>query len=414
MPVLSGKRISTGTARPRPSVLYITHRVPFPPDKGDRIRNYHVLKQLAHVADVLLIALADEPVPSGVLEELQRHASRIAILPHPRVRRWLGMGMSLAKGEPLSLGAFNNREVSRVLEQWQAEAACDAVLVSSSALANYLQHPRLQGIPKFVDLVDVDSVKWADFARSTRGLKSRVYRREAHRLQQLETDLGKQCQAITLVSQAEADVYQGFAGAGTATVATNGVDLDFFSALPDIIPQEKVCAFVGAMDYLPNIDAVQWLAREVWPTLSAEDPAREFWIIGRKPGREVQALTNLPGVKVFASVPDVRTYLARAHVVVVPMRLGRGLQNKVLEALAMCKPTIASPVATAALQVSTGRELLIAQSPDEWMQALRTLWNNSCLSQELGKAGRAYVEDHHHWQSCLAPLMERIVSACPR
>jgi sugar transferase (PEP-CTERM/EpsH1 system associated) len=212
------------------------------------------------------------------------------------------------------------------------------------------------------------------------------------------------------VSRAEADVYEAFAGAGTATVATNGVDLEYFS--PGGGAEQPACAFVGALDYLPNVDAAVWFAREVWPMILGRAPGAEFWLIGRKPARAVEALADLPGVKLIGQVPDVRPHLARATVAVIPMRLSRGLQNKVLEALAMGKATVAAPPALAALSAEPGRHLLAARTPKEWADAVSLLLADADLRADLGRAGRAFVEDHHHWDRCLAPLTDKVLAAC--
>lgn len=394
----------------RPRVVYVTHRVPYPPDKGDRIRNYHLLRQLARVADVSLACLADEPVDPGTVDVLGELTTRQAIVPASRVRRWVRAGLSLAVGRSLSEGAFYEPALARVLDDWQRVQPAGAIVMSASSLVPYLRRTELRTVPAFVDLVDVDSQKWADFAAASRGPKAILYRLESSRLRKLETRLPARVRAVSLVSRAEADVFEVFAGPETATVATNGVDLTYFAPRADA--EEPVCAFVGALDYLPNIDAAVWFAREVWPGILARNPGAEFQLIGRKPVREVQALATLPGVRLVGQVPDVRPHVARAAVVVVPMRISRGLQNKVLEALAMGKATVVAPPALAALKAETGRELLTATTPSEWVEAVCLLLGDPGRRAAIGRAGRAYVERQHHWDRCLAPLTDRILAAC--
>jgi sugar transferase (PEP-CTERM/EpsH1 system associated) len=391
-------------------VIYITHRVPYPPDKGDRIRNYHLLRQLARVADVSLACLADEPLTGESRSVLEGLVRRLAIVPVSRARRWLRAGLSLAAGGSLSEGAFFETGLTELLDRWQAEGPADAVVVSASSLVPYLRRGRMKSVPAFVDLVDVDSQKWVDFADATAGPKRLLYRLEGRRLRKLESRLPAAVRGISLVSRAEADVYEAFAGPGTATVATNGVDLDYFA--PIEVEADAACAFVGALDYLPNVDASVWFARDVWPLIRQRNPTAEFRLIGRKPTREVEALATLPGVKVVGQVPDVRVHLARAAVAVVPMRLSRGLQNKVLEALAMGKATVAAPPALAALRAEPSRHLLAAKTPKEWADAVSLLLGDPELRSALGRAGRQFVEEHHHWDRCLAPLTDQVLAAC--
>jgi sugar transferase (PEP-CTERM/EpsH1 system associated) len=252
----------------------------------------------------------------------------------------------------------------------------------------------------------VDSQKWYDFAGATRGPRRRLYRLEGRRVRAIERELPRWARAVSVVSRAEADLYDAIAGPGAATVATNGVDLDYFT--PADGPIDRACVFVGALDYLPNVDAAVWFAREVWPALHAEFPDAEFRVVGRNPAAAVRALAAVPGVKVIGPVSDVRLHLARAAVAVVPLRLARGVQNKVLEALAMGKPTVAAPAALAALRAVLGEHLLAASTPAEWVAAVGGLFADPARCRELAAAGRRYVEENHDWARCLEPLLDRI------
>jgi glycosyltransferase involved in cell wall biosynthesis len=165
------------------------------------------------------------------------------------------------------------------------------------------------------------------------------------------------------------------------------------------------------MDYLPNVDGAVWFAREVWPAVHEKFPAAEFRVVGRKPAPEVQRLAELPGVRVLGTVPDVRPFVASAAAAVVPLRLARGIQNKVLEALAMARPVVAAPPALAALGTVPGTHLLRAETSAEWVEACRGLLADSARGAELGAAGRRYVEAHHRWETCLEPFLDRIVPA---
>ncbi len=396
----------------RPRVLYLTHRVPYPPDKGDRIRNYHVLRQLAQRARVWLIALADEPVSSETTAVLQALCERVECVPTNRFAQKCRAARSAAFGCSLTEGAFRSSEFLALARRWVGEAGFSAVLVSASGLAPYLKELDLGSTPGFVDLVDVDSQKWFDFAAATGPPKQWLYRFEGHRLRRLERDLLSWSKAVFLVSPAEAAVYDQFTHAGASTVATNGVDLDYFA--PDWNrPTKTACAFVGAMDYLPNVDAAIWFATAVWPRIRAEIPEAEFRVIGRKPTPAVLQLASLPGVTIVGQVPDVRPFVADCAAVVVPMRLSRGLQNKVLEALAMGKAVVAAPPALAALQTVSGTHLLAAESVDEWVTTVVGLLRSPDRQRALGQAGREYVEARHHWEHCLSPLLDRVAPPSP-
>ena len=406
----------------RPRVLYVTHRVPFPPDKGDRIRNYHVLRQLAKRARVWLLALADEPVPDSTREELARLCERVEYVPVGGLGQKLRMLAAATFGHSLTTGAHQTRAAARRIDAWAWEADFAAAVVSAGGLAGYLEDDHLE-CERVVDLVDVDSQKWLDFAAATTGPRRWLYRFEAGRTRAEEKRLAARVSAVTLVSRHEADVFDSFTRPGAATVATNGVDLDYWhpavgsavrttgaSPVRTADPTEDVaCAFVGALDYLPNVDAACWFAAEVWPRVRERFPAAVFRVIGRKPAARVQALGKLPGVTVVGQVPDVRPHVASAAVCVVPMRLSRGLQNKVLEALAMGKSTVAAPPALAALRTEPGVHLLSATTPDEWVTAVCQLLADPVRRRELGAAGRRFVVANHHWDTCLKPLVDAVL-----
>ena len=394
-------------------VLYITHRVPFPPDKGDRIRNFHLLRQLARHHTVDLACLADEPVSDGTRTTLGELCGRVSIVPVSRFGRLAQAGRSLVCGRSLSEGAFWSSELQRIIQAWHREKPYGAAIISASSLVPYLRTTSFAKVPAFVDVVDLDSQKWCDFAATASWPKSWLYRWEGARVRSVEADLPKWAEAATLVSRAEADLFDTVAGAGSATVATNGVDLEYFQ--PSDVPTQRACAFVGALDYLPNVDAAIWFADEVWPQLRAKHPDAEYWLIGRKPTPAVQVLAARPGIRLIGQVPDVRPHLAAAAVAIVPMRLSRGLQNKVLEALAMAKATVVAPPALAALKTVLGTHLLSAETAREWVEAVSGLFDNPARRRELGLAGRQFVEEHHHWETCLRPLTDRIQAAiCKR
>ena len=391
-----------------PRVLYLTHRVPYPPDKGDRIRTYHLLKQLAKRGRVWLGCLADEPVPPEALFALTELCEQFAIVPVGKRSRWLHAGLSLLHGASLSEGLFHSGPLARTLATWAGRTPFSAAVASSSALVPYLHLPALKGVPAVVDLIDVDSQKWLDFAAANRPPKKWLYRLEAARVRKVERTLPGRVRAASVVSRAEAAVYDAFTHAGAATVATNGVDLDYFA--PVKCDERPACAFVGALDYPPNEDAAVWFAREIWPALRSRFPQAEFRIIGRKPTPAVRALAQLPGVNLVGQVPDVRPFVASSQVIVVPLRLARGVQNKVLEAMAMAKAVVAAPPALAALGAEPGVHLLSAATPQDWVQKVSELFTSEGRRQELGAAAREYVERHHHWERCLHPLVDAIFS----
>lgn len=397
----------------RPSVLYLTHRVPYPPDKGDRIRCYHLARYLADRCDLYLACLADEPVPDATQTALRGLCRELAIFP-VNWQRWLRALQAVTLGRTISEGAFYVPALAHTLREWASRSRFHAAVASASSLAPYLMRSELSSIPAVLDFMDVDSQKWLDYAASTWPPKSWVYQLEGTRLRKLERQIAGWARAVLLVAQAETELFRTVCPSGPVHTVTNGVDLDYFAPAQEHHEEPDRCIFVGAMDYFPNVDGAGWFCREVWPLIREQRPQASLALVGRNPTAEVQALGKIPGVEVVGSVPDIRPEIRRASVTVVPLRIARGIQNKVLESLAMGKATVISPAPREGLSVSPGRELLVAHSPQQWVEHLISLFNDPQKRKQLGSAGRAYVETHHCWERCLAPLSQLLELPQPK
>jgi sugar transferase (PEP-CTERM/EpsH1 system associated) len=389
----------------RPQILYLTHRVPYPPNRGDRIRSYNVLRFLAERAQVDLACLADEPVSDEALSVLQRLCRRVAIVNvQPRLR-WIRAIASLAAGRSATEGLFRSREYAEVVCKWSANTRYDAALALCSSMAQYLNKGSLKRASRVVDLVDVDSQKWFDYAGASSLAERLLYQLEGRRVRELERSICKQSDAVLVVSQAEADLLRGNCPDAPVQVVPNGVELhdEAFQAIARA-GKPETCIFVGALDYRPNIDGVIWYCREVWPNIRQKFPAAKFQIVGRRPVPSVRQLAQQPGVEVFGDVPEVTQYLRQATIAIVPLRIARGIQNKVLEAMAAGKAVIASPAALEGLNVSVGVHVLQAESPAQWTDAIAQLFSDHHVRRRLELAGREFVAKHHRWSECLQPL----------
>jgi sugar transferase (PEP-CTERM/EpsH1 system associated) len=391
------------TESDRPNILFLAHRVPYPPDKGDRIRTFHILKHLSRRAAIHVACLADEPVGEETLAALQKCCAQVAVVPLPPRARWMRALAYLARGRTLTEGAFYSPVLVKTLRAWAAATSFRAVFASSSGMAQFARLRELAGSPVVVDLVDVDSEKWFDYAATSNRLHALLYRTEGRRLRRLERSLAASARALTLVSNGEADIFHGFCPLGDVQVITNGVDFNYFHPLTEPVVEDG-CVFVGALDYLPNVDAACWFAREAWPEIRRRHPDARLSLVGRRPTVEVGRLGGLPGVGVVGQVPDVRPHVARAAVAVAPLRIARGLQNKVLEALAMGKAVVASPQALAGLQERLDVPALCATSSEEWVEQVGKLLGDTELRRSLGELGRRYVTTHHDWAKCLRPF----------
>ena len=430
------------------NLLLLVHRIPYPPNKGDKIRSYHLLKHLAAGYKVHLGTFVDDTddwqhVPRVKALCTESHFAAL----NPRSARIRSLG-ALLTNRSLSLDYYRDRVLQRWVDEVMQRVKIDRILIFSSAMAQYAE--AYSDTTRVVDFVDVDSDKWRQYADKKSWPMSWLYRHEARQLLRYERHVASICDASLFVSEPEAGLFRKLAPESATKISffNNGVDTDYFSPerhyinpyLPgfeadikvdieadpkvdlkidrDITPTAistsiepsiaPVVAFTGAMDYWPNIDAVQWFAKEVFPALRKSHPTLRFYIVGARPSEVVKALADIDGIVVTGTVPDVRPYIAHAAIAIAPLRIARGIQNKVLEAMAMARPTLVSPQALEGIDAIPGSELLLAETASDFV-----VMASSLLRQEnhaLGVAARRKVEQAYSWPSNLAAIDIRLES----
>jgi len=391
-----------------PRLLFLAHRIPYPPDKGDKIRAWHILDHLAQSHEVDLGCLIDD---RDDLRHLPALRTRFAHVEAPFLaggaRAALRTLRHLRPGAPLSRGWFHDPGLAAWVRQGLDAGRYDAVFVFSSAMAPYVigrpRHPA--GQRRVLDLVDVDSAKFSAYAAETRGPMRPVYAREARTLLALERRAAAAFDHTLLVSKAEAEHFLGLAPECADRVGwmENGVDAARFDPArdwPDPFPMPGPhLVFTGAMSYRPNVEAVTWFAHDILPALCARQAAPHFHIVGARPSAAVLELAKLPQVHVTGTVPDVQPYLAHADAVVAPLRIARGIQNKVLEAMAMARPVIATPEAFEGIRAIPGRDLLLASGAADFATAVAAVLDGHHAG--IGERGRAAVLAAHDWAAQL-------------
>ncbi|HET9252928.1 MAG TPA: TIGR03087 family PEP-CTERM/XrtA system glycosyltransferase, partial [Candidatus Eisenbacteria bacterium] len=317
----------------------------------------------------------------------------------------LRAGLALATGEPLSVAAFRSAELREKVRSVLARERIDAVIVFSSAMAQYV--PRPAPVPVLLDMVDVDSEKWRAYGAMLGAPRAWVYRLEAKRLASFEDRVGNDCDHCVLATGAEAQLLRGRIRKPVSVVA-NGVDLDYFRPAA-VEPgrdtgRKPAVTFVGMMDYTPNEDAVCYFAKDVLPLVQASLPETEFHIVGRNPAGRVRELERLPGVRVTGAVPDVRPYVAGAALTVAPFRIARGIQNKVLESMAMGRPVVGTPLAFQGLSATESDGVRMQDRPQEMAREILSLMRDPALAARCGAQARAYVEREHRWDAHVASI----------
>jgi len=387
-----------------PNVLFVTHRVPFPPDKGDRIRDCHLLRLLGKHGRVHLATLVDEPVSDEAVQFLSGTCAKVTAVPVGRFYALRGMRTFLLGGT-FSEGVFRSGRFATAVRQLVSEVKFDVAVASATGVARYLRLPGLQNATKVVDMVDVDSEKWYDYAAASDPVRKWVYESEARQLRKRETAICRWADAVTVASSSEAAMLRELAGTTNVHAVTSGVDTRYYT--PAQPGPESGCLFMGSLNTPQNVDAITWFAQTVWPHLRHRRPEARLRIIGRRPAPAVRAAGDIPGIEVLDNVSDVRPYLAQTAVVVAPVRLARGLQTKVLEAMSSGKAVIATPEVLAGFD-SQDLPAKSAAEPDEWVESVCWLLENDGERRRLGQAGRRYVERYHDWNACLEPFRQAL------
>jgi sugar transferase (PEP-CTERM/EpsH1 system associated) len=388
------------------NLLLLVHRMPYPPNKGDKIRSYHLLKHLARHNRVFLgtfIDDADDWQHVPLVRELCAGAHFAAL--NPKIARVRSLGALLAN-RSLSLDYYRDRGMQDWVAATMQHEKIDRIVVFSSSMAQYAEpYPAARRV---VDFVDIDSDKWRQYAEKKSGPARWLYAHEARQLLRYERHVARTCDASLFVSPTEAALFKTLAPESADKIGflNNGVDTAYFS--PDLAhanpyPQdEHAIVFTGAMDYWPNIDAVQWFATEVFPAVHAADPRARFYIVGSRPAAQVLALAKPGAIVVTGTVPDVRPFIAHARVAVAPLRIARGIQNKVLEAMAMAQTVVVSPQALEGIEASPGDELLLAEDAAAFGAAVIATLTRS--GSTIGSAARLRVEQRYGWQSNLSRI----------
>ncbi|MDN5836068.1 MAG: TIGR03087 family PEP-CTERM/XrtA system glycosyltransferase [Nitrosospira sp.] len=393
-------------------LLYLIHRIPYPPDKGDKIRSYHLLKHLSQHYRIHLGTFIDDEKDRNYLGKVRSLCGETCFVDlYPGTARLRSL-RGLFSGQPLTLPYYRDRGLQAWVNGILETKPVRNILIFSSAMAQYVSHAGYAR--RIIDFVDIDSDKWMQYSTTKTWPMSWIYRRESRLLLRYERKIAKDFDSAAFVSETEASLFKQLAPEAAAKIThfNNGVDAHYFSPqniYPNPYPAGiETLVFIGAMDYWANVDAVDWFARRVFSTIRAQLPKVAFHIVGARPTTAVMALAALPGVTVTGSVPDVRPYLAHASLAVAPLRIARGIQNKVLEAMAMEKIVIASPQAMEGICAQPGQELLVANDEVDFAHQIITLLQSG-PNRVIGRAARARVLEDYSWKRGLG-RMDAILS----
>lgn len=381
--------------RPRKSILYLANRVPYPPDKGDKIRTFHQIEYLSRSHDVYCGCFAESRNELDHAQVLRKWCREVIAIPWRPVSAAIGALPKWLCGRPLTEAAYSSRAMRREVARLSACVELDAVVAFSSMMAPYASEVR--AARRVVDLCDVDSEKWAYYARYAAWPLSSLWAIESRRIRVAELRCIERFDAVTLITEAERALLPGAIDAEHVAIVGNGVQLD--ERLPTS-PSKcgPIVGFPGTMDYAPNVQAVMAFARDVWPRVLRVVPSAWFHVIGRRPTRAVLELSRLPGVRVTGEVESVSVELLKCRVIVAPLRIARGIPNKVLEAMSARRPVVASTAVARTIRAMPGRDWLIADDPADVARSVVTLLRRDGLCDAIGDGGRGFIKAHHDWE----------------
>ena len=395
-------------------ILFLAHRVPWPPDRGDKIRSHHILNYLAEMAPVHIGAFADNYHDMGFAAAMGASvaSSHVEIRSKPT---WLAGAEAMLMGKPVSIASFASASMAAWVRGVLASRPINHIFCFSGQMAQYVP---ADFTGRFVmDFVDVDSAKFESYADTGNPVMRWVNAREGRLLSAFERDVAMRADVSLFVSDAEAGLFRARSGVSAVRALGNGIDSVFYDpegAFRRLHPPfaDALIVFTGQMDYRPNIEAVTIFATEAMPIIRAANPEATFAIVGRNPTAAVSGLSALPGVQVTGAVDDVRSWLAAADVVVAPLRKARGIQNKVLEAMGMGKPVVASPAAAEGIDAQAGTHFYVEDNAQAEAARVCALLADAKAMQRVGRAARAHVIAHYGWDQQLAPL-KQVISEVP-
>ncbi len=390
-------------------ILYFCHRFPFPPKRGGKIRPFNMIRHLHEAGhSVTVCSLARSAAEAEEGAGIAPHCTAFEMGRVHEPLQFARMIVRLPLDTPSSMGYFYSPELAAKVRHLLVAQRWDLIFVHCSSVAPYVAH--LTDVPKILDFGDMDSQKWLEYAHYKPFPLSLGYTLEGHKMLRAEKRLAGRFDLCTATTRAEWETLEGY-GTGAATDwFPNGVDADFFSPSDGAYDPDTL-SFIGRMDYYPNQECMARFCKEAWPLLKARRPAMKLLIVGADPSPAMQQLGSLPGVTVTGSVPDVRPYIRGSALMVAPLAIARGTQNKILEAMAMGVPVVTSRAAAGGVDAEAEKHFLVADSAQDITAAVLRIVENAAERQRLAAAGRERMLSHHAWPRSMQRL-DGIIQRC--
>ncbi len=391
------------------NILYVCHRFPYPPKRGGKIRPFNMIRHLtAQGHRVTVCSLVRSPEEAEEGRGIAPHCAAFEMGAVREPLQFARMIVNLPRITPSSMGYFHSTALKRRIRELLATQKFDLIFVHCSSVAQYVED--VQGIPKILDFGDMDSQKWLEYAHYKPWPLSWGYTLEGSKMLWAEKRLARKFDLCTATTRAERETLDGYQTGAVTDWFPNGVDAGFFAPVDEPYEADTI-SFIGRMDYYPNQECMQRFCDQVWPLLKARRPGMKLLIVGADPSPEMRRLGERLGVTVTGSVPDVRPFVRRSAVMVAPLAIARGTQNKILEAMAMGVPVITSTIAAGGVDAVPGEHLLVADTPQQLADAVLAVVQNPTERQRLAQAGRQRVLSNHDWSQSMKRL-DAIIERC--
>jgi sugar transferase (PEP-CTERM/EpsH1 system associated) len=391
-------------------LLFLCHRIPFPPNKGDKITTFNLLKYLSERYIVHLGCFIDDEFDRQYVQELEQFCQSSFCLDICQRRQSTSGVKALLTGESVSTAHYRSVEFQTWVDETVTENNIDLLFIYSSGMSQFVEHEQYHDKTRVLDMADIDSDKWRQYAENKPWYTRWIYSREQKILAKHEQRVLQDFEAVTFITDEEAELFRTMSDESYQEkiyTLSNGVDTDYFDPnaefdltdLPKLV-SPSIC-FTGAMDYWANVDAVVWFCKNVWPQVLIKIPTCTFYIVGGKPPVKVTQLESLKGVVVTGRVPDVRPYLANSKLAIAPMRIARGVQNKVLEAMAMAVPVVMTSMGQEGIQVDATQKALVHDNPMDMAESIIGLLEKATIDYSQN---RQWIIKHYSWNGALEKL----------
>lgn len=388
-------------------ILFISQRLPYPPIRGDKIRGFNLLRGLSKQHDVSVVSFIRTDTEMIDVETLRQYCTSVDVCMLSEWESKLNACLGVFSTKPLTLSWYYSKQLQNIVQKKIRDEKFDLLFVICSSMAQYVFDN--DSIPKVIDLVDVDSEKWIQYANRTCFPYSWVYSLEAKRLRRYEKDINRVFNNCLVVTPEEKKIFSLFSLYSDKIITiSNGVDEEYFKPIEEeYVPNTIV--FTGAMDYFPNIDAMIFFCKEILPLVKEKMPEVILYIVGSSPTQEVQRLANNKDIIVTGYVDDTRPYIGKSAVCVVPLRVAQGVQNKILEAMVMGTPVVTTSFGFKGIEGSeNGKDIVVADDKDKFAEKVIEILQNKALRDHLSQNGKQLIKQRYDWKKVADKLNEII------